>query len=89
MPKFAIVEFVDEKTVEFIPCSWLCADNKSAHWPGFVSRIKVAKAIQSEILPDDGWKVFSVRIMAFAGKGSVHITFEILQKLSYCRLCSS
>jgi len=59
--------------VEFIPCSWISADNQSARWPGFVSRVKVLKAIQSEMRPDDAWKAFAVRIMAFAAKGSVHV----------------
>ncbi len=70
MPKFAVVEFIDEKTVEFIPCSWLSDDNRSAYWPGFVSRMRVMKAVQSEMIPDNAWKTFSVRIMAFAGEGS-------------------
>jgi len=68
MSKFYVVEFVDEKTVEFIPCSWLCDNNCSAYWSGFVSRMRAMKAIQSEMLPDDAWKTFSVGIMAFAGK---------------------
>jgi len=32
--------------------------------------MRVMKAVQSEIIPDNSWKTFSVRIMAFAGEGS-------------------
>lgn len=48
MSKFTIVEFVDERTVECIPSSWVCNSKCDAYWPGYVSQEKLKKAIRNE-----------------------------------------
>jgi len=36
-------------------------------WPGFVSRMKLRKAVKLEIPPEPKWKSFAIKIMAYAG----------------------
>lgn len=67
MPKFAVVEFLEEQTVECIPLLWIAEDKSCAFWPGFVSRMKLRKAVKLEIPPEPKWKSFAIKIMAYAG----------------------
>lgn len=67
MSAFAVVEFVDDKSVECIPSSWLDSGKSNAYWPDMISRSKLVQFIKKGQIPEKNWKQFAVRVMSNAG----------------------
>jgi len=55
---FVIVEFIDEKSVKVVPCSWINADQVEkqfkCHWP---MHGNVSKLSASQKQPSSSWKI--------------------------------
>lgn len=63
---YTIVEFLDNKLVEYVPSSWMVGF-REAHWPQMKFAV-LRKAVSNLMQPDSSWPVFKVRILAQAGK---------------------
>lgn len=62
---FAIVEFLDQQFIEYIPDSWLVGLT-NAYWPN-KKLCRIRKLITDFAEPDDAWPTYSIRVLGKAG----------------------
>lgn len=71
---YSVVEFLEDKTVEVVPASWLLNDNRQCYWPLDPKLDKARKKnfVQSGIDPVEyprlNWKVFDCKILISTGE---------------------
>lgn len=66
--KYAVVEFVNDESVETIPTCWLTNDNSAAYWPPCKTVQRFKKFVTERTTPDKtSWELCSVRVMKLAG----------------------
>jgi hypothetical protein len=74
MKKYAIVEFVNDQSVETIPSSWLTNNNSASYWPPCKSVQSFKKHVSELTAPDmRKWELCSVRVLKFAGNYSLQL----------------
>ena len=72
---YAIVEFVEEGTVEAVPRSWVHVstslgvdDQKCCYWPpSYTKQSRLTKMVRDCQEPDASWDVHHIRVLAYAG----------------------
>ena len=67
MKKYAIVEFVNDRSVETIPACWLTNNNCASYWPPSKSVQRFKKYVADLTAPDTNkWELCSVRVLKFS-----------------------
>ena len=69
--EFAIVEFVDDKSVGVVPTNWLTADG--CYWPDG----KYVKLIKERAEPRQQWQVFPMRVLHKYGMTTLDLQYYI------------
>lgn len=65
--KFAVVEFLNENTVEAVPLSWVIEDKRGkqlCYWPGNMSGVEIKNYVKVSHIPDGSWPRYTVKILA-------------------------
>jgi hypothetical protein len=76
MKKYAIVEFVNDQSVETIPACWLTNDGSASYWPPCKTVHSFKKYVADLTTPDrNKWELCSVRVLKFAGKQVTKVCF--------------
>lgn len=71
--KYAVIEFIDEETVEVASTKWLSEDKRSCYWPNSFGK-KLTKLIANHFDPlkdvDKNviWQVYKCRVFGTYGK---------------------
>ena len=63
---YTIVEFKENKQVEYVPSSWMIGFGET-HWPQ-MKFAALRKAVSNLIHPDLSWPVYEVRVLGQAGE---------------------
>lgn len=63
---FAVVEFVDDCSVDVVPCNWLADNDKACFWPPFRST-QLISSVKKCAVPQPSWKKCAVRVMHLYG----------------------
>lgn len=61
-PGWYIVKFLEENTVEAVPCNWLY-DFAHCYWPPY-SKTKTVEAIRNRENPSKSWKLHKLKIVS-------------------------
>jgi len=69
MAKYAIVEFVDDKSVAAVPVKWLTEEEDMCCWPP--STRNFSSLVKNLADPCDNWIQFNVRVLGKAGKSVI------------------
>ena len=79
---FAIVEFVDNESVEVVPSNWLMDD--ICFWPAFQAK-HLTNAIMRREEPDETWSKNKTRVIRSYGLVSIylHLTYNNWFTLSF------
>jgi len=68
---FGVVVFEDDdpakESVEAVPLSWITPRKKHCYWPSCSSTFAITKAARLCEIPDETWKLYSVRILKTTG----------------------
>lgn len=65
--KFAVVEFLNENTVEAVPLSWVIEDKRGrqlCYWPDNMSGVEIKNYVKVSHIPDGSWPRYTVKILA-------------------------
>ncbi|XP_071578851.1 uncharacterized protein [Temnothorax nylanderi] len=63
MQKYAIVEFIEENSVEIILSSWICPNNKTALWPKNITSSSLKRYLKNCTPPSDDWNSVNIRVL--------------------------
>jgi hypothetical protein len=63
--EFAIVEFVEDKSVAVVSTNWLTEDNLCC-WP--TKSIGIEKLVKERVQPGANWNKYAVRVLKKYGK---------------------
>ena len=62
---YAVVEFVDDESVDVIPSNWLLNDT-TCHWPPYRS-LRLTAAVKKREEPTESWSQCSLRVIRYYG----------------------
>ncbi|XP_040066401.1 uncharacterized protein LOC115309871 [Ixodes scapularis] len=65
--KFAVVEFLNENTVEAVPLSWVSEDKRGrqlCYWPDNMSGVEIKNYVKVSHISDGSWPRYTVKILA-------------------------
>ncbi|KAM7301061.1 uncharacterized protein ISCGN_016623 [Ixodes scapularis] len=65
--KFAVVEFLNENTVEAVPLSWVVEDKRVkqlCYWLDNMSGVEIKNYVEVSHIPDGSWPRYTVKILA-------------------------
>lgn len=78
VPGWYIVKFVEENSVEAVPCNWF-KDFSNCFWPPY-NKIKTAEAIKCRESPSKSWKLYKFKILS---KKKITDYFVAMNKANY------
>lgn len=81
MQKYAIVEFIEEASVEIILSSWISSDNKITLWPKNITPSILKKYLKNDIAPNDDWSPVNIRVLGHTGTDFIYIFTIFIFKL--------
>lgn len=81
MQKYAIVEFIEEASVEIILSSWISSDNKITLWPKNITPSILKKYLKNDIVPSDDWSPVNIRVLGYTGTDIIYIFTIFIFKL--------
>lgn len=64
---FCVVKFKTSGEGEAVPTSWIFSQN-DLYWPPFTTPLKIIKAIQSQMTPQNTWKLHPIKIYKTFGE---------------------
>lgn len=73
MQKYAIVEFLDENSVEIVLSSWILSNNKTVLWPNNITPSILKKYLKNDIAPTDDWNSVDIRVLGHTGTDFIYI----------------
>jgi hypothetical protein len=61
-PGWYVVKFLEENSVEAVPCNWF-KDYNNCFWPQY-SKARTAEAIKQRETPSKLWKLYKLKILS-------------------------
>ena len=80
VPGWYVVKFVEENSVEAVPCNWF-KDYNNCFWPPY-NKIKTAEAIKCRESPSKSWKLHKLKILS---KKKICDYFVAMNKANYAQ----
>ena len=72
---YAVADFLDEKSDEVVPSSWLNSDKTACKWPN--CSVGITKLVRQKVVPSKNWKSFRARVLYQSGNFTLTLNFYI------------
>lgn len=77
----AIVEFIEEASVEIILSFWISSDSKITLWPKNITPSILKKYLKNDIAPSDDWSPVNIRVLGHTDTDFIYIFTIFIFKL--------